>query len=112
MENEKWKIFLCLTLTSNLSELGQTGMSVLLKMLDECGFGHVNRQLADVGHVVADAFQMFAYEKQARVTGGSGWFSDHHLDQLMKDVVISVVDFRVAFDDLARRRGIARGESI
>src|SRR6266550_2464175 len=100
MENEKWKIFLCLTLTSNLSELGQTGMSVLLKMLDECGFGHVNRQLANVGHVVADAFQMFGNEKQARVTSGRGWFSHHHFDQLMEDVVIQVVDFRIAFDNL------------
>ena len=45
-------------------------MSILLKVLDECGFGHVNRQLANVGHVVADAFQMFSNEKQARVTGG------------------------------------------
>src|SRR6266851_754223 len=86
---------------------GQTGMSVLLEVLDECGFGHINRQLADVGHVVADAFQMFGNEKQARVAGSSAWLSDHHFDQLMEDVVIKIVDYRVALDDLACRSGVA-----
>ncbi len=88
---------------------GQTEMSVLplFKVLDECGFGHINRQLADVGHVIANAFQMFGNEKQARVAGSSGWLSDHHFDQLMEDVVIKIVDYRVALDDLACRRGVA-----
>ena len=49
-------------------------------MLDEGGFGHVNRQLADVGNVIADAFKMFGNEEQTRVTSSGGRLGDHHFD--------------------------------
>ena len=59
---------------------GQTGMSVLLEMLDERGFGHVDSQLADVGHVIADAFEMFGHKQQPRIAGCRSGISHHHLN--------------------------------
>src|SRR5256714_7400372 len=70
----------------------QTGMSVLLVVLDECGFSHVNSQLANVGHVIADTFEVLGYENQARIARRRGRFGHHHLNQTMKNVVIEIVD--------------------
>ena len=87
-------------------------MSVLLEVLDECGFSHVDSQLADVGHVIADAFEVLGHEKQARIARRRGRFGHHHFNQTMKNVVVEIVDFSIALNDFARRNGVVGGEGI
>ena len=45
------------------SALEQSRMSALFKVLDKRRFGHVNRQLTDVGHVIANPLQVLGYKK-------------------------------------------------
>src|SRR2546423_15409690 len=97
MSNDIWKIRSQNVYPSSSPSLDkldsrQTGMSVLLVVLDECGFSHVNSQLANVGHVIADTFEVLGYENQARIARRRGRFGHHHLNQTMKNVVIEIVD--------------------
>ena len=73
---------------TRLHSKGQTGMSVLLKVLDECSFRHVDSQLADIGDVIANSFQMFGNEEQPRIARSSGRFRHHHLNQTVEHVVV------------------------
>src|SRR5258705_5232625 len=86
--------------------------SHLLEVLDESSLGHVNSQLTYVGHVIANPLQMLGHKKQPRVTGCSGGFSHHHLNQLVKNVVVEFIDLGVAQNHLAGRGRITGRESI
>ena len=65
-------------------------------MFDEGRFGHVDGQLADVGHIITNPLEMFGNEQQPRIARGGGGFSDHHFDQVMKDVIVEIVNLGVS----------------
>src|SRR5437763_12923573 len=92
--------------------LGQAGMPVLLKVFNECRFDHIYSHLADIGYVIANSFQVFSYEKQSRVSRRGCRFGHHHLNQAMKDMVVEIVDFGIALDNLAGRGGIIRSKGV
>src|SRR6185295_9350524 len=91
---------------------GQTRMSVLLKVLDKRSFSHIYGQLANIGNVVTNSLEVFGYEKQTRVSCRGCRLGDHHLDELMKYLVVEFVDLNVALNYFAGRRGIAGGKSV
>src|SRR5258705_10527204 len=103
MINDKWKIFF-LSLSTNTN--------VLLEVLDESSLSHVNSQLTYVGHVIANPLQMLGHKKQTRVSGCSGRLSHHHLNQLVKNVVIEFIDLGVAQNHLAGRGRVTGRERI
>src|SRR6266550_1603624 len=84
----------------------------LLKVFNECRFGHIYSQLADIGYVIANSFQVFSYEKQSRVSRRRCRFGHHHLDQAMKNMVVEIVDFGIALDNLAGRYSIVRSKGV
>src|SRR5215213_439303 len=63
-----------------------------LSMFDKCGLRHVDRQLTNVGHVVADALEMFGDKQQPRIACGGGRLGHHQLNETMKSMVVQIVD--------------------
>src|SRR6266545_7227826 len=91
----------------------QTGMfvSVSFEMFDEGCLGHVDGQLADVGHIITNTLQMFGDKQQARISCRSGWLSYHHFNQAMENMVIEIVNLSIPLNNLAGRRGVVGSES-
>src|SRR5436853_2591248 len=83
-----------------------------VRVFNHCGFGHIDRQFADVRDVISDALDVFGDKEQARATGRRRRVADHQVNQVMKDTVIEIIYLVVSFDDGASRRRIALRESI
>src|SRR5439155_25023262 len=90
----------CEPLTNKLNAWQGALQKNLVAVLDNCSLRHINGQLADVRDVITDALEMFSHEQQPRVTGGCRRLFGHQFDQVVKDLIIEIVNFRVAFDYL------------
>src|SRR5215475_10169523 len=56
-----------------------------LTMFDHQSFGHINDQLADVGDVIADAFEVFGDHQQPGGAPGRRRVARHPVEQVVKD---------------------------
>src|SRR5215213_4695092 len=107
------KLYFKLSEMSASSSMIRIGRAITqLSMFDKCRFSHVNGQLTNVRHVIADAFEMFGDKQQPRVARRGSGVSHHQLNETMKCMVVQIVDLAIALDDLARGDGIAGRKSI
>ena len=67
-------------------------------MFDYRGLGHVDRKLADVRHVVGDAFEVLGDEEQARGARRGRGLARHQLDEVAEEPLVHHVDLVVALD--------------
>src|ERR1700682_6042041 len=91
---------------------GWARQNISMLALDDWGVRHVDGQLADVGHVVTDALEMFDDKQQACVTRGRPGFVGHHCDQVVKELVIEIIKLSITLNYFARRRSVIPGKSI
>ena len=68
--------------------------------------------LVDVGGVIADAFAVLGDEQQVRDLADAVGIADHVGDQRAEQAFVEIVDRAIAFGDVERGGGIARGEGI
>src|SRR5690348_11371567 len=93
------KLYFKLSEMSASSSMIRIGRAMLIRVFDKRRFGHVDRQLTNVGDVIADAFEVLRDEQQPRIARGGRRLGHHQLDQAMKRVVVKVVDGAVTLDD-------------
>jgi hypothetical protein len=81
-------------------------------VLYDSRLGHVDRQLANISHVVAYSFNVFGNEQEAGCASSRRRICDHHIQEIVEQTVVNLVDFIVARNDLARGDSIVRSERI
>ncbi len=83
-----------------------------MNVFDDCRFSHVNSELANVGHVIADALEVLGNEKETGIARCGRRVGDHHLDKIVEYLIVKIVYLGVAFDYLAGCRRIVCREGI
>src|SRR5215212_11491949 len=87
------KLYFKLSEMSASSSMIRIGRAITqLSMFDKGRFSHVDRQLTNIGHVVADAFEMFCDKQQPRIACGGGRLGNHQFNETMKRMVVEIVD--------------------